>query len=204
MNARFLTAAAAAIAILWPAQSFALAALAAGAVTSCAITATNPVQRRIQVNCDPFAVRSYGITMFYPTDKLTIVSVIGLNGYGIDDTAGQEGGRKVFGSFPITATPPLEEVDVYAIIFQLNEGLPLDTILNFDVADDGDFINAIDPATGQTRTYSGIYDEVDNPNGLRPSFDIGSIARGSIIPEPTALALFAVPAAIALRRPRSA
>jgi hypothetical protein len=189
----------------WPTQSFALAALAGGAKTSCKITATNPIQRQIQVNADPFAVTSYGLTMYYRADLLEVVSVFGLNGYSVGDTSniGGEGltGIRVFGSFP-NANPPLEEVDVYGIIFQLTPTAPLDTILDFHVAAPGDFVNAIDPATGETRTYSGIFDETTNPNGLRPSFDRGTVLTGSIIPEPTGLALIALPAIVALRRTR--
>jgi hypothetical protein len=208
MNARIASIALAAIAVAWPTQSFALAALAAGAKTSAKITATNPIQRTIQVNADPFAVTSFGLSMLYPKDKLTIVEIIGLNGYFVSDSSSLDLGVRVFGNYegPIVTglnpTPPLEEVDVYGIIFRLNADLPLDTILNFHVSHPGDFINAIDPATGETRSYSGIFDEVTNPNGLRPSFDIGSVANGSIIPEPTSLALLVLPMALAGRRCR--
>jgi hypothetical protein len=203
MNARIATLAVAAIAVAWPTQSFALAALAAGALTSCKITATNPIQRQIQVNADPFAVTSFGLSMLYDTDKLTIVNIIGLNGYSVSDSSSLDLGVRVFGYYEApNPTPPLVEVDVYGIIFRLNDGLPLDTILDFHVSHPADFINAIDPATGETRSYTGIYNETTNPNGLRPSFDRGTVLTGSIIPEPTGLALIALPAIVALRRTR--
>lgn len=202
-STRLATIAIAAIAIAWPTQSFALAALAAGAATSCKITATNPIQRQIQVNCDPFAVTDFGITMFYRADLLEVVSVFGLNGYSVGDTSTvpSEGlrGIRVFGNFP-NPNPPLEEVDVYGIIFQLTPTAPLDTILEFQVASSGDFLNAVDPATGEIRRYSGIFDPDTNPDGLRPSFDVGTVASGSIIPEPASISLLALPAVAMLRR----
>ncbi len=183
--------AAAAISTL-TASSFGAAALAGGAKTSCKPTATSPALRQIQINADPLNVQSYGLTMTYETDLVTInpaKDIFGVNGYTVTNvivTSNDLFTRlQVFGN---SANPLPGEIDVFAAIFTLKPLLPLDTVLHFSVSDNvpNDFITAIDTDTGLPVTFSGPPD-ANGLGGVAPSFS-GAVA---ILPEPSLAGLIA-------------
>lgn len=195
----------------WPTQSFALAALAGGAKTSCKITATNPIQRQIQVNADPTAVESYAMVMSYEPDYVRVIGVLGVNGFSLEtvsvpDIAPPPGLAyiRVSGS---TLAPQPGELDVFAVLFELLPGRSIDDVLDFEVkaVDNEDFVRGIDFDTNTPIVSVGPYDKDTNPTGINPSFDYGTVRDGSLkpIPEPASLALLTLPA-LALRRRRQA
>jgi hypothetical protein len=181
-----------------------LAALAAGSKTSCKITATDPVQRQIQINMDPLSVTNYSMVMEFNGEKLELVSVGGLNGYTVTtvDLLPTLSQIRVTG----TTTNPLPgENDVFFAVFQLYASASIDDLLEFRVyaLDNTDFVNSIDLATGQTFSSVGPHHPVNNPTGVLPSFDIGTVRDGSLIPEPTMLGWLPV-VLLAGRRRRTA
>ena len=197
-----------AAAALFSFQAHALAALAGGAKTSCKITATNPIQRQIQVNADPTAVESYAMVMTYEPTKVRVIGVLGLNGFSLETvtvptTPAAPGFAyiRVSGS---TLAPRPGELDVFNVLFELLPDRSIDDLLNFQVLaiDNNDFVNGIDFDTGTRFSSVGPYHPVTNPTGINPSDDYGTVRDGSLkpIPEPAAIALLALPALGMLRR----
>ncbi len=193
-----------------PQKSFGLAALAAGAKTSCKPTA--PVGSpfyRTQVNCDPTAVESYQISIDYDSSLVHFVSVTGLNGYtatevgevtnptGINIETVTISGR--FGG----DVAPQGENDVFGVVFDLNDTIPgsaADDLPIFFETFGGpnDFVTAhdTDSPTG-TVTYTGDQIATD-------SADL-SMNQIHAVPEPTSAGVLALAAtAILGRRKRPA
>jgi hypothetical protein len=225
-----LAALAAAIGILaFASQSFALAALANGAKTSAKPTSTNPTQKQMQIAADPLGILDFQFTMTFNPDLVSVATdsfgvplITTLNGYDLgfrgsasDNPAyvidNQLGEVTVCGYWPASGgTVPTRETDVFAVTFQLNDGLDLTTVLDFqvlglDAADSlygpssPDYMNAGTLNTDGSEDISRVYTAGD-PNNPIFSSDTGPVA---IVPEPaTMAALLPLPLLLARRSRR--
>jgi hypothetical protein len=139
----------AAAALLWASASVAhgAAALAAGAKTSAKPTATNPVQRQMQIAADPIGITDFQFSLFFDSRLLQVAQNVddqflirGINGYvlGLRDNPDapafainfERGIVSVRGYWPASnGQVPQEEIDVYDVVFQLratdDQGVPI-------------------------------------------------------------------------------
>lgn len=135
------------------------AALANGAITSAKPTATNPVQRRMQIAADPIGITDFQFSLFFDRGILRVAQnvdeqfeVRGINGYELgvrnNPTAPKfainfsEGIISVRGFWPTgQGQVPFVEIDVYDVVFELRtvndeqEPIPLETV--FEVKSGG-------------------------------------------------------------------
>lgn len=127
--------------------AFGAAALANGALTSAKPTATNPVQRQMQIAADPIGITDFQFSLFFDPNLLTIARNVdeqylirGINGYVLglrnNPTAPafainfERGIVSVRGYWPSdNGQVPQEEIDVYDVVFQLlntnSQGVPI-------------------------------------------------------------------------------
>lgn len=141
-------------ALLSASNTFGAAALANGAMTSAKPTATNPVQRRMQIAADPIGITDFQFTLHYDPILIRVARneldqplIRAINGYtlgvrnnptapafAIDDVGGFVSVRGYWGS---TQQVPMFEIDVYDVVFDLKEEyfpgvpIPLDTPVIF-------------------------------------------------------------------------
>lgn len=120
----------------------AAAALANGAQTSCKPTATNPALRQIQINADPFGVKSFQFSISYDPSKVFFAAINPVNGYALGvqgvPTAPQfyndarHGLLSVRGYWPgSNATIPQYELDVFSVLFEVYDDVSGDELLPF-------------------------------------------------------------------------
>lgn len=154
----------------------------AGKASTSNTTTTTSGQHSILMTVDPFNVSSFQLDVSFESDKVQFVGITGLNGFVIDNdftvSTSEGSGRitDIHGYFPgfndrdiipietidgpspaavpgTPAFPPPGEVDIFQIEF-----LVLDFIhdKHFGVfASSNDYINGIDPNTGDTTQASG-------------------------------------------------
>lgn len=147
---------AAAVGLGFGSISYGAAALAAGAITSAKPTATNPVQRQMQIAADPMGITDFQFSLYFdpnllfvatdPTTGLPLIRAINgyvlgnrfnvdLPAYAIDYNLGIVSVR---GYWPASnGQVPMEEIDVYDVVFQLvsedDAGDPIDIRTVFEV-----------------------------------------------------------------------
>lgn len=147
---------AAAVGLGFGSISYGAAALAAGAITSAKPTATNPVQRQMQIAADPMGIIDFQFSLYYDPNLLTIAInpdtqqplIRGINGYELGvrgvPTAPKFainpdlGIISVRGFWPVAnGQVPMQEIDVYDVVFELlgedGEGNPIDLRTVFEV-----------------------------------------------------------------------
>lgn len=139
--------------------AFGAAALANGALTSAKPTATNPVQRQIQIAADPVGITDFQFSLFFDTNILEVATNVdeqfeirAINGYqlGLRNNPNaaafaidfERGIVSVRGYWPASnGQVPFEEIDVYDVVFRLKtvnfQGVPIPLNTVFEVRGGG-------------------------------------------------------------------
>lgn len=190
----------------------------AGKASTSNTTTTTSGQHSILMTVDPFNVSSFQLDVSFESDKVQFVGITGLNGFVIDDdftvSTGDGVGRitDIHGYFPgfndrdiipITtidgpsaaavpgtpAFPPPGEVDIFQIEFLVTDFVH---DKHFGVfASDNDYINGIDPQTGDTTQATGPINS--DGFGVAPAFStvpgIPQGGGGNSAPLPAGLAV---------------
>lgn len=191
--------------------AFGAAALANGALTSAKPTATNPVQRQIQIAADPLGITDFQFSLFYDPSLLFIAEgmissdefgpiIHGINGYRLgvrgDPLAPKyaidpvNGIVSVRGYWPSElGQVPMFEIDVYTVDFKLKEfytdgpAIPIDT--EFEVRAGGAMGSAsLFGADSPDFMFGGTMDTDGNPIIDRRYF-AGATGNDGILPSTT-------------------
>jgi hypothetical protein len=162
---------------------------------------------------DPYNISSFQLDVSFEPDKVQFVGITGLNGFIIDDdfsiiTEGNVGLiQDIHGYYPgyndrvinitnlegpvagLPAFPPAGEVDIFQVEFLVTDFVN-DKHFGVFASDDNDYINGIDPTTGDTTQATGPVN-VDG-FGVAPAFStVPGIPQGggggNSVPLPGAL-----------------